>query len=371
MDPAFRNPVSEEFNLGYSWALNNNSVFEAEFTHVLSLHEDKTINIDQKVVDSTNPTDATGAACTSPDFPVGCNMNFGNVNLIRPLSADFTTAGQPVLASLRSDESINRSRYDGINLSFRQRMSHHFSLIANYTLSWAYGYDSGGGDTTIFRNYARDGYKPFASYEWGPGSNDERHHITLASVVDLPKGFQFAPILQFGTARPYNLTNSYNTINAGGGTAAAVVVPVGDTKNYTYGTDYINTYVAAAVAQDATYPVGSQDPNIEADATAAAQGNVATCYYQGQCTIAKYDPLRGQAFFELDAKLAKSFRFGERMNLQLVAQAFNLTNRANYGSNFGDNIASSTLGHPTGFFAPNATFIPRAIWGEFGVHFTF
>jgi outer membrane receptor protein involved in Fe transport len=371
MDPNFRNPVSEEFNLGYSWALNNNSVFEAEFTHVQSLHEDKTINIDQKVVDSTNPTDATGTACTSPDFPVGCNMNFGNVNLIRPLSNAFAAAGQPVLNSLRSDESINRSRYDGINLSFRQRMSRHFSLIANYTLSWAYGYDSGGGDTTIFRNYARDGYKPFASYEWGPGSNDERHHITVASVVDLPKGFQFAPILQFGTARPYNLTNSYNTINAGGGTAAAVVVPVGDTKNYTYGTDYINTYVAAAVAQDATYPVLSQDPNIEADATAAAQGNVATCYYQGQCTIAKYDPLRGQAFFELDAKLAKSFRFGERMNLQLVAQAFNLTNRANYGSNFGGNIASSTLGHPTGFFAPNATFIPRAIWGEFGVHFTF
>jgi outer membrane receptor protein involved in Fe transport len=371
MDPAFRNPVSEEFNLGYSWALNNNSVFEAEFTHVLSLHEDKTINIDQKVVDSTNPTDTTGAACTSPDLPLGCNMNFGNVNLIRPLSDAFTTAGQPVLASLRSDESINRSRYDGINLSFRQRMSRHFSLIANYTLAWAYGYDSGGGTTTAFRNYARDGYKPFASYEWGPGNNDERHHITIASVVDLPKGFQFAPILQFGTARPYNLTNSYNTINAGGGTAAAVVVPVGDTKNYTYGTDYINTYVAAAVAQDATYPMANQDPNIEADATAAAQGNVATCYYQGNCTIAKFDPLRGQAFFELDAKLSKSFNLGERAKIQLVAQAFNLTNRANYGNNFGNNIASSTLGHPTGFFAPDSTFIPRSIWGEFGVHFTF
>jgi hypothetical protein len=60
------------------------------------------------------------------------------------------------------------------------------------------------------------------------------------------------------------------------------------------------------------------------------------------------------------------------MNIQLVAQAFNLTNRANYGNNFGNNIASeSTLAHPAGFFAPNATFIPRSIWGEFGVHFTF
>ena len=358
IDPSFRNPVSEEFNIGYSWALNNNSVFEAEYTHVLSLHEDKTINIDQKVV---TDTDTSGTACATPGLPSGCNMNYGNVILTRPLSAAFAAAGQPVLASLRSDESINRSRYDGVNLSFRQRMSHHFSLTANYTLSWAYGYDGGGGTTTIFRNYARDGYFPFASYEWGPSANDERHHITLAGLVELPKGFQFAPILQFGTARPYSLTNSYNTINAGGGTAAAVVVPNNDQKNYVYGTNYINDYVATAVANGANSD----------DATAAAQGNVATCYYTAQCTIAKYDPLRGQAFFELDAKLAKNFKIGERANIQLVAQAFNLTNRANYGNNFGNSIASSTLGHPTGFFAPNATFIPRSIWGEFGVHFTF
>jgi hypothetical protein len=368
MDPNFRNPVSEEFNIGYSWALNNNSVFEAEYTHVLSLHEDKTINIDQKVVTGT---DTSGTACTSPDSPNGCNMNFGNAILTRPLSADFAAAGQPVLNSLRSDESINRSRYDGVNLSFRQRMSRHFSLNANYTLSWAYGYDAGGGGTTIFRNYARDGYHPFASYEWGPSINDERHHITISGLVDLPKGFQFAPILQFGTARPYNLTNSYNTINAGGGTAAAVVVPNNDLKNYTYGTDYINQYVAAAIAADALYPPANQDPTIQADATAAAQGNIATCYYTGQCTIAKYAPLRGQAFFELDAKLAKNFKIGERMNIQLVAQAFNLTNRANYGNNFGADISSSTFGHPTGFINPSSTFTPRSIWSEFGVHFTF
>jgi hypothetical protein len=85
----------------------------------------------------------------------------------------------------------------------------------------------------------------------------------------------------------------------------------------------------------------------------------------------KSNKLRGQAFFELDAKLDKNFKLGERVNLQIVAQAFNLTNRANYGNNFGNSIASSTLGHPIGFFAPNATFIPRSIWGEFGVHLTF
>ena len=338
IDPNYRNPVTEEFNVGYTWALNNNSVFEAEYTHVLDLHENKTINIDQKVVDYA-------------DYPTGINAD-GDVALVRPLGdagavqgdpttglyGAFQRAGQPVLASVRNDESINRSRYDGINLSFRQRMSHHFSLNANYTLSWAYGYDAGG--FSAFRNYARNGREPFAPYEWGPMTNDERHHITLAGLVQLPKGFEFAPILQFGTARPYTLTNSSNTINSGGGTTSAVVVPKSDPTNW------------LAYAGD----------NVDAR----------ICYYlSGDCTIAKFDPLRGQSVFELDARLAKTFKLGERAKVQLVAQAFNLTNRANYGNNFGGSIASSTFGHPIGFIAPNATFIPRSIWSEFGVHFTF
>lgn len=358
IDPNYQNPVTEEFNVGYTWALNNNSVFEAEYTHVLGLHENKTINIDQKVVTGT---DTSGTACTTPGTPSGCNMNFGNVIMTRPLSQAFADAGQPVLFSVRNEESINRNHYDGVNLSFRQRMSRHFSLNANYTLAWANGYNSGGGPDTFFRNYSRDGYHALGPREWGPSTTDERHHITISGLVELPKGFQFAPILQFGTARPYNLTNSYSAINTGGGTSNAVVVPVGDEKNYLYGPNYITAFVDAATLAGA-------DPS---DATTAAQGNITTCYYTGQCTIAKFDPLRGDMFFELDAKFAKNFKIGEKMNVQIVAQAFNLTNRANYGNNFGTNVASSTFGHPTGFIAPAATFIPRSIWGEFGVHFTF
>ena len=189
--------------------------------------------------------------------------------------------------------------------------------------------------------------------------------ITLRELVNLPKGFEFAPILQFGSARPYALTNSYSAINAGGGTTNAVIVPVNDQKNFLYGPNYITPFVAAAVAAN------PNDPNIPGEATAAAQGNLTTCYYAGQCTIAKFDPVRGQAVFQLDAKFAKNFKFGERFNVQLVAQAFNLTNRANYGNDFGGNVASATFEHPIGFVNPSSTFTPRSIWGEFGVHFTF
>ncbi len=322
MDPNYRNPETLEFNGGYSWSLNRNAVIEAEYTHVLGLHENKTINIDQRVP-------VGGACCTAP---------------LNGLTAPGSTL--PQFASVRNEESIGRSHYDGMNISFRQRMSHHFSVNANYTLAWAYSYDGGGGS---FRNYPRIASNPFASYEWGPSPNDERHHITLSGMVDLAKGFQLSPILQFGSARPYNVTNSSNTLNTGGGTFIAVVVPTNDPTNFLA---FANNN---AGAQNCFYGLNG-----------VAQG----------CTIAKYDPLRGDPFFELDMRLAKNIKFGERMNLQLVAQAFNLTNRANYGNNFGvnhaANIASaSTFGHPQGFLNPASTIMPHALWGELGARFTF
>ena len=49
MDPHYRNPITEEFNVGYTWAIDNNSAVETEYTHVLGIHENKTMNIDQRV----------------------------------------------------------------------------------------------------------------------------------------------------------------------------------------------------------------------------------------------------------------------------------------------------------------------------------
>jgi hypothetical protein len=325
IDPDYRNPVAEEWNIGYSWGLNPNSVVEVEYTHVLNLHENKTFNIDQKVPQGTFIDD---------------NGNL-DVDLVRPLSASFAAAGQPVLNSVRNEASINRSRYDGVNFSYRQRMSHHFSLNANYTLAWAYGWNSGGGTDTFFRNYARDGYHLWSSQEFGPSTTDERHHVTISGIVDLPKGFQFAPILQFGSARPWNPDNSANTLNTGGGTAPAVVVPKSNPRDF-----------LAFSGNDAGARV---------------------CYYiTQQCTVNKYDPLRGDPFFQLDLRMAKAFKFGERMKLELIAQAFNLTNRANYGNNYSLSIADpTTFGHPQGFINPSTTFTPRSLWSEFGVRFSF
>ena len=324
MDPHYRDPMTEEFNIGYTWGINPSTVLETEYTHVLGLHENKTINVDQKI-----PIDGV---------------------LTRPLDPAFANSTQPELGSVRDEQAIGREHYDGINLSFRERMTKLFQLQANYTLAWAYGFATGGGS---FRNYPKLARAPFASWEWGPSPNDERNHITVAGVVNLPKGFEVAPILQFGSARPFDLTNSANTLNTGGGTAVGVVVPTSNPKDYFHfspSNGYADVPTADAAAQACFYGIGEP----------------------ADCTIAKYDPLRGDPFFELDTRLAKNFKFGERANVQLIAEAFNLTNRANYGNDFGNSIGSqTTFDHPVGFISPSSTIIPRALWGELGARFTF
>ena len=50
-----------------------------------------------------------------------------------PLTQSFEDAGLRLLSTVRDEQSIGRSHYDGINFSYRQRMTHHFMLNANYT----------------------------------------------------------------------------------------------------------------------------------------------------------------------------------------------------------------------------------------------
>ena len=325
MDPNYRNPVTEEWNGGYTWSLTSKSVIEAEYVHVLSLHENKTINVDPKIP-------------VTPNNITTLSRNGQPGGFYRPLDAAFASAGVPVLGSVRSEESIGRSRYDGMNISYRQRDFHHVDLIANYTLAKAQGYDEDGGS---FRNYPRDPQNPFSPNEFGPSFNDERHHATIAGTVKLPWRMEFSPILQAGSARPYNPISSANMLNlSGGSSAGALLVLNSDPKNLTA------TSLMTGLAQ-------------------------AQCYYSGNCHVAPYDSVRGDPYFDMDVRLAKNIKLGEGRNLQLAWQAFNLFNHANYGNNFDTVVQDATFGKAIGFINPTSTVLPRSFNTEFGARFTF
>jgi outer membrane receptor protein involved in Fe transport len=326
MDPHYRNPISQQFNFGYQWAATRNSVVEIEYVHELGLHENKTVNI--------NPIIATGIA-TDP--------NTGKQSLIaaRPLKAAFAAAGVPVLGRVMDEQSVNRSRYDGLNLSYRQHMTKHFSLNANYTLSRAMGWgvQSGGADAgSGFRNYPHDPLNIWDPRDFGPTPQDERHHISISGITQLPWGFQIAPILTYGSARPFDLRSATDILDRGSGYSRPVIVPNSDPTNYTAITSAVAAFQCLAAA---------------------------TCHQIG------YDTMRGNYFFQTDLRVAKNIRLGEGRNLQLIFQSFNLTNKSNTGSNIHNTAGATNFLARAGFINPNSTFIPRAFVGEFGARFTF
>ncbi len=325
MDPKYRNPVTEEWNGGYTWSITSKSVIEAEYVHVLSLHENKTINVDPRIP-------------VTPNNITTLSRNGQPGGFFRPLDAAFASAGVPVLGSVRSEESIGRSRYDGMNISYRQRGFHKVDLIANYTLARAVGYNEDGGS---FRNYPRDPRNPFSPFEFGPAFNDERHHVTIAGTVNLPWAMAFSPILQAGSARPYNPISSSNMLNLSGGSSAGALLVLNSDP-----TNLLATSSMSGLAK-------------------------AQCYYSGNCHVSPYDGVRGDPYFNMDVRLAKNIKLGEARNLQLAFQGFNLFNHANYGNNFDNVVDSSTFGKAVGFINPTSSTLPRAFTAEFGARFTF
>jgi len=323
IDPNYRNPVTEEFNFGWAHSINDSSSLEVDYVHVLGLHENKTRLI-------------------NPSLPLVTNGVTDYTKSYRPLAAAFAAASVPVLGSVRDESSIGRSRYDGLSFAYKQRLTHHTSINASYSFSRAYGYDE-----NPYHSYAKDPYKQLSPQDWGPNPNDERHHITVSGLIKLPFGLDFGPILQYGSARPYDITSPTDNIGYSNSSAyRGVLVPVGDEKNYTYSLT-----------------------------SGLTKAQLRQAYFEGKLTTAKWDSLRGDPTFNLDVRLAKNIKFKkEGLNLQLIAQAFDLTNRANYGNNFGKTISTSSTSNykrPAGFINPSSSITPRSLIGEFGFRLSF
>jgi hypothetical protein len=328
MDPNYRNPYTQQWNLGYAWQFNNYSVLEVDYTHVLALHESKTVNI--------NPTRRL--------FLDGS----GNEISTRPLAAALAAAGQVAFGRIDLETSTGRSRYDGLNIAYRRRLHNNFTINATYTLSRALAYD---GNSAAFRNRAWNPFDLFASYSMGPTPTDTTHRFSASAVVNLPWGLQFAPIMQLESPRAY--TAGY------GGTPD--VLGSGSGR----GTSHVMVFTSSPNDLTATL-TSFGDPGVAANAV-----KYRNCFRTGQCTFAPFDNLRGQPFFQLDTRISKNFKFKEHYVITPLLQVFDLTNRANYGNNFQGDVRQTSFRQPLGFITPAGVIVPHALSAELGVKFTF
>jgi hypothetical protein len=311
IDPKYRNPYTQQWSGGYTYALTPNSSIEVEYVHVLSLHESKSVYI--------NPV----------------------INGVRYTTPLFAKAGINYSGPIQAYQPSGRSRYDGLNFSYRRRMTKHFSLNSTYVLSRGLAYNGNAG---AFGNVPTDFNNYFAAHDLGPTPADETHRVTVSGLADLPFGIKVAPIMQWASGRPYNVTEGITDVYGfGTGAAATHAIVLNDQPNN----------LLATVSYTAT--------------------QLQACLAASTCHQVPYDYLRGAAFFQLDMRVSRVFNIPkfERGKIELMFQAFDLTNRANFGANYQGNIRSATFQQPTNFITGSGTIVPKSFSGEFGARFSF
>jgi len=219
-------------------------------------------------------------------------------------------------------ESTNRSQYNETIFHFEQR-GRRATLQATYTLSYANAFGGivsgaiGGSGIPLSMN--PDLF--FSSGEWGPSNTDERHRFVVTGVLNLPFGIQASPIVQTGSARPYNLSL--------GRPVTAADVALG----------------ACCLGDRA---VGDR---------AIINGN--------QVGV---NAGRGIPSFNTDLRLTKVFNLGaESRKLNFYAEIYNLTNKANFGNIYNGSQASVLYQQPVAYLAG----FPTSRQAQFGARFSF
>jgi hypothetical protein len=218
---------------------------------------------------------------------------------------------------------IDIKRYDG-NVSFNglqtsltRSFQKGFLFQAQYMWGHAIGDNSGSGEGGQIQNVN------CRSCDRGPANYDIRQTFTANSIYQLPwarnkiyGGWDLSGIFTSRTGSPVNVL-----VNR-----AAANVPSGQTQvqrpNYVAG---INPYLATPG------PNGWLNPAAFTAPANGAYGNLG------------YNALRGPGLWQMDIGLAKQFRLTERFRLDFRTEAFNLFNRAQYGSPV-NNIANATFG---------------------------
>jgi TonB dependent receptor len=227
----------------------------------------------------------------APGDPLGGTEFPGGLS---PCANPFACFVNPLIAQNNQYTSAASSLYEGLILETKKRFSDHFTLFANYTFSK-------GFDTSTDFNTDYSPQDPTdLGLDRGLSEFDERHKVVVAGVFDSPwkraiiSGFQLSPIFTYHSGLPFNLL------------AGGEVNGDNHTTNQR--------------------PIG-----------------------------APRDTGLGPNFYDWDMRLSWQHKLGERVNMILTAEGFNIANRTNFASV--NNEVNPLFGFQPGF----TTFNVRGI----------
>jgi hypothetical protein len=173
------NPYSQQASLQIERELTPNLAVSASYTyiHTLKLTRSRDINLLPAPVDS------------KLGIPVWSSP------------ADFV---DPNIGALVLYESSGKAAYSGMILELRKRLSHSFSLNANYTLSHA------TDDVTDYSLDYEASNQTDSNAEHGPSSFDQRHKFVAYALWSVPGKVRLSPVFRANSGRPFNLLVGYD-----------------------------------------------------------------------------------------------------------------------------------------------------------------
>jgi hypothetical protein len=234
-------------------------------------------------------------------------------NPIPPIP-DYT--GCIPFGDMDANYSNGTSNYNGLTINLRKRFSHHYEFLASYT--WSHAID----DSTDLQATLTPQDSYFPSADRSTSTFDQRHRFVFSGVYQsgrlsgdgfaskLFSNWTVAPLIEFGSGRPFNILTGN-----------------GDNLQLSSLTGRPNTFENPACTSIGNLPVKSKYSP--------------TGIFQEPCilgfngTLASLDGNLGRnagvtpwTVFN-DLRVAKRIYFGERFNMDLIADMFNIANRYN------------------------------------------
>jgi hypothetical protein len=243
-------------------------------------------------------------AASLPGFNAACNPVPG------PTGVDFT--GCVPFGDMDANFSNGSSVYHGFSANLRKRFGHHYEFLGSYTFSHAID-DSTDLQSTLT---PQDSY--FPGYDRSTSLFDQRHRFVFSGVYQTGRvgggGFgskflsdwTFAPLIEVASGRPFN-----------------IITGNGNNLQLSSLTSRPNTFVNPACGESVSSKFSP---------TGVFQEG---CIFNFDGTLLSLDGNLGRntgvspwTVFN-DLRVAKRIHFGERVNMDLIADMFNIANRYN------------------------------------------
>ena len=403
VDRNFRTPYVSTWTLGIQRAITNNMSVEVAYvgnhgTKLLGLTD-----LNQPAIGSGWTAAAQAACLSSASDPTpydNCSVDSNAERQAQPYtmscsSAPVAAAGGvsvglgkgtkpcfPYLGYVDFFSNINKSNYNGLQMSLTQRTTHGLSFTAGYTYSHAL--DNNGDNEGNGLHSPIDSSNPNSFY--GNSDFDIRHRFTFSADYIIPgkkgygqllEGWALNAIVTVETGGVWgvndegdDLSGTNEMANPIGSIGEAWVfsgnpsdfTPVHGWTDTNGGTGGVPYYPGAATSAS-----GTSDPQCLAASSALGPLAVASlanlgCFRVGNSMLVPqaYGTLgttarnifRDEGFKNLDMSVTKAFKFRERLSAEFKAEIFNLFNHPTFANPYGGpggNPSDPSVGAGYGF----------------------